>query len=45
MSVLLTKAKEFSRPFDELQQHYANERFLYRPSKSAHADSFILKGP
>jgi hypothetical protein len=41
---LLNIAKESSRPFNELLQHYAIERFIYRLSKSTHADNFILKG-
>ena len=41
---LLNKAKESSRPFNELMQYYAIERFIYRLSKSPHADKFILKG-
>jgi predicted nucleotidyltransferase component of viral defense system len=41
---LLTKAKESSRPFNELLQHFAIERFMYRLSKSPHAGRFILKG-
>ncbi|MBI5579041.1 MAG: nucleotidyl transferase AbiEii/AbiGii toxin family protein [Deltaproteobacteria bacterium] len=41
---LLNKAKEASRPFNEFLQHFANERFIYRLSKSPHADRFILKG-
>lgn len=41
---LLNKAKEFSRPFNEFLQHFAIERFIYRLSKSPHADRFILKG-
>jgi len=41
---LLNKAKESSRPFNELLQHYAIERFIYRFSKSSHPDRFILKG-
>ena len=41
---LLNKAKETSRPFNELLQHFAIERFIYRLSKSPHADRFILKG-
>ncbi len=41
---LLNKAKESSRPFNELLQHFAIERFIYRLSKSPHADRFILKG-
>jgi predicted nucleotidyltransferase component of viral defense system len=41
---LLNKAKESSRPFSELLQYFAIERFIYRLSKSPHADKFILKG-
>jgi len=41
---LLNKAKESSRPFNELLQHYAIERFIHPLSKSSHADRFILKG-
>ncbi len=41
---LLKKARESNRPFNELFQHYAIERFLYRLSKSSCADQFILKG-
>ncbi len=41
---LLNKAKESSRPFNELLQYFAIERFIYRLSKSHHADQFILKG-
>jgi len=41
---LLNKAKESSRPFNELLQHFAIERFIYRLSKSPHSDRFILKG-
>ncbi|MBC8421192.1 MAG: nucleotidyl transferase AbiEii/AbiGii toxin family protein [Desulfobacterales bacterium] len=37
-------AKGSSRPFNELLQHFAIERFIYRLSKSPHADRFILKG-
>lgn len=32
------------RPFAELLQYYAMERFLYRLTQSEHANSFILKG-
>jgi hypothetical protein len=31
---LLNKAKESSRPFNEILQHFAIERFIYRLSKS-----------
>ena len=41
---LLSKAKESSRPFNELLQHFAIERFIYRLSKNPHVDRFILKG-
>ena len=41
---LLNRAKTDKRPFNELLQYYAMERFLYRLSQSAHADHFILKG-
>ena len=41
---LLNKAKESSRPFNELLQYFAIERFIYRLSKSPYADRFILKG-
>jgi len=41
---LLNKAKEENRPFHELLQYYAMERFLYRLSSSPYADHFILKG-
>ena len=41
---LLNEAKESPRPFNELLQYFAIERFIYRLSKSPHADKFILKG-
>jgi hypothetical protein len=41
---LLDKARESERPFNELFQYYAIERFLYRFSKSSFAERFILKG-
>jgi predicted nucleotidyltransferase component of viral defense system len=41
---LLNKAKKSSRPFNELLQYFAIERFIYRLSRSPHADKFILKG-
>jgi len=41
---LLNRAKADKRPFNELLQYFAMERFLYRLSKSSHADRFVLKG-
>jgi nucleotidyltransferase AbiEii toxin of type IV toxin-antitoxin system len=41
---LTNKAKETHRPFQELLQYFAMERFLYRLSRSKHAQKFILKG-
>jgi len=41
---LLMKARETRRPFSELLQYFAMERFLYRLSKSRYADNFVLKG-
>ena len=38
---LLNRAKDDRRPFNELLQYYAMERFLYRLSRSAHANRFI----
>ncbi|MBI5853468.1 MAG: nucleotidyl transferase AbiEii/AbiGii toxin family protein [Planctomycetes bacterium] len=41
---LLNRAYANARPFNELLQHYAMERFLYRLTKSTHAGGFVLKG-
>jgi hypothetical protein len=41
---LLNKSRSDVRPFQELVQYYAMERFLYRLSQSQHANRFILKG-
>ena len=41
---LLDKARETRRPFNELLQYFAMERFLYRLSRSPYANNFILKG-
>lgn len=41
---LLNKSKEAHRPFNELLQYHAIERFLYRLSRSPFADLFVLKG-
>lgn len=42
--LLLNRARQTHRPFNELLQYYAMERFLYRLSKSPYAARFILKG-
>jgi hypothetical protein len=39
---LLNKAKESSRPFNELLQHFAIERFIYRLSRSYLADRYWI---
>lgn len=41
---LLNKARELGRPFDELFQYFSMERFIYRLSKTPHAQKFVLKG-
>lgn len=41
---LLNRARAEGRPFAELLQYYAMERFLYRLSTSRHAERFVLKG-
>lgn len=41
---LLNQSRVQNRPFQELLQYFAMERFLYRLSKSPYADRFILKG-
>jgi hypothetical protein len=41
---LLNRARAQDRPFQELLQYYAMERFLYRLSHSRQAGKFILKG-
>lgn len=41
---LLTQAKHDKRPFNELLQYFAMDRFLHRWSKSSHAKLFVLKG-
>ena len=41
---LLNKARSKGRPFDELLQYFAMERFLYRLSQSKYVGQFILKG-
>src|ERR1051326_5152877 len=41
---LLNNAKSTNRPFQEVLQYFAMERFLYRLTQSPHGDRFILKG-
>lgn len=41
---LLALARESHRPFNELLQFFAMERFLFRMSRSKHASRFVLKG-
>lgn len=41
---LQTRAKEEGRPFQEFLQYYGLERFLFRLSRSAYRDKFVLKG-
>jgi hypothetical protein len=41
---LLNQAKQDQRPFNELLQYFAMDRFLYRWSKSKHAARAVLKG-
>jgi hypothetical protein len=41
---LQNRARESHRPFQELLQYFAMERFLYRLSRSPHRSRFILKG-
>ena len=41
---LLNQSRAPNRPFQDLLQYFAMERFLYRLAKSPHADRFILKG-
>lgn len=41
---LANEARKINRPFQELLEHFAMERFLYRLSISEHSDYFILKG-
>jgi predicted nucleotidyltransferase component of viral defense system len=41
---LLNQSRAQGRPFQELLQYFAMERFLYRLAKSPFADRFVLKG-
>ena len=41
---LKSEAQKRARPFTELLELYAVERFLHRLGRSAHRDDFALKG-
>ena len=41
---LQNHARATKRPFQELLQYYAMERFLYRLSSTPHRERFVLKG-
>ena len=41
---LLNNARETGRPFNEILQYFAMERFLYRLSKSPYSANLVLKG-
>ena len=41
---LQTSAKQTDRPFQEVLQYFAMERFLFRLSVSPHVDKLVLKG-
>lgn len=41
---LLNRARTEARPFNELLQYFAMERFLYRLGHSPYRDQFVLKG-
>ncbi len=41
---LLAQARNAGKPFNELLQHYAIERFLYRLGRSPYAEKLLLKG-
>lgn len=41
---LLNVARKAGRPFNDVVQQYADERWLYRLSKSSHGGRFVLKG-
>ena len=41
---LLHHSRDEGISFNEVLQHYAIDRFLYRLSQSRHADKFVLKG-
>ena len=41
---LLNLARSTGRPFNELFQYYAIERYLYRLAQSPYRDRLVLKG-
>jgi len=41
---ILDKSRAENRPFAELLQYYAMDRFIYRLSQTQHAQNFVLKG-
>jgi hypothetical protein len=41
---LRNQSLKMERPFAEILQYFAMERFLYRLSKTSYANKFILKG-
>ncbi len=41
---LLNEAKRTGRLYNEIEQYYAMERFLYRLAQSRHGGKFVLKG-
>ena len=41
---LLNLAKAHEKRFNDIAQHYALERWLYRLSRSPYVDRFVLKG-
>ena len=41
---LLNRARAEERPFNELLQYFALERFLYRLGRSPYRDQLVLKG-
>ena len=41
---LLNQSRAQGRPFQELLQYFAMERFLYQLAKSPYAGRFVLKG-
>ena len=41
---LLNQSRTQGRPFQEILQYFAMERFLYRLARSSCVDRFVLKG-